>query len=224
MITLAKNVDVGKITYASPKSLDSGARMIGLYYDTKPFIIQTPVLDAPYGVSKWENDRGPDKLDLQLSFGTESHKEGQTFFKVMTAYDDKLIGDGLANAQNWFKKKLATRDVVEALYSPMVKHSKDKETGEITNKYPPTIKFQIPTNKDGSVSCEVYDKDCKLVDFKSMDLKRAKVSLIAQCNGIWIAGGKYGSTFKILQMQVFPSTKMFTKFAFIKDDDDTVSE
>ena len=217
LITLIKNADVSKITYATPKSLDSGARMIYMYHAGKPFIIQTPELEAPYGISRWANERGPDKLNLDLSFGSNTE-----FLDFVKTLDEKLINDGLSNGQTWFKKKLATRQIVEALYSPLVKYSKDKETGEITNKYPPTMRFQLPTNRDGVVTCEVYNKDCQRISMDDVDFKRAKVTGIAQCSGLWCAGGKYGCTFKLLQIKVEPNAKMFTKYAFIDDEDDVI--
>lgn len=220
LITLAKNVDTSKITYATPKALDSGARMIYMYHNSKPFIIQTPELIAPYGISRWQNERGPDKLNLDLSFGNGDNKDSTEFFELVKSIDDKLITDGLENAQNWFKKKLATREIVEALYSPLIKYAKDKETGENTDKYPPTMRFQLPVNKDGVVTCEVYDQHCRKVSIDDVDFKRAKVTGIAQCSGIWCAGGKYGCTFKLLQIKVKPNTRMFTKYAFVEDDDD----
>lgn len=214
LITLPKDVDVSKITYAAPKTLDNGGKMIYMNYKGKPFIMQIPILDAPYGVTRWASDRGFDKINLDLSFGNNTE-----FKSIIDSIDNKLIDDGLANAQTWFKKKLATREVVEALYSPLVKHSKDKDTGEISNKYPPTMRFQIP-QKAGKVACEVYDGKCEKIDLDKIDTKRAKVTAIVQCSGIWIAGGKYGCTFKVLQMKIVPSSNIFKEYAFIDDEDD----
>jgi hypothetical protein len=219
-ISLPKDVDVSKITYAAPKMLDNGGKMIYMYHKGKPFIMQIPILESPYGVTKWSNDKGYDKINVDLSFGKDDNNADVVEFrKIIEAIDNKLIDDGLTNAQTWFKKKLATREVVEALYSPLVKHSKDKDSGEITNKYPPTVRFQIP-QKVGKIACEIYDASCKKVELESIETKRAKVTAIVQCNGVWIAGGKFGCTFKVLQMKVLPSTSAFKGYAFIEDEDD----
>ena len=214
LITLPKDVDVNKITLAAPKNLDNGGKMVYLYHKTKPFIIQTPVMYAPYGVSKWANDKGgPDKYNLDLSFGSDNKdkpvsKDVADFMELIKRFDDVMIDFGVNNSQAWFKKNLKTRDVVEALYTPLVKYAKDKETGEVTDKYPPTMRFQLPLNRDGKIACEVYNKNCEKVPFDGIDTKRALVSAIVQCNGIWVAGGKFGCTFKIMQMKVVPNANV----------------
>lgn len=221
-ITLPKDVDVTKVTFAAPKSLDNGGKMVYMYHKQKPFIMQTPVMDAPYGVTKWTNDKGGDKYNIDLSFGKPDtrSKDLTDFELLMKSFDDAMIDAGISNSQAFFKKNLKTREVVEALYSPLVKHSKDKETGEITDKYPPTIRFQMPM-KDGKLTCEVYNKECEKVEFDSIDMKRAKVSAIVQCNGLWVAGGKFGCTFKVLQMKVVPTASSIKGYAFVDDADDT---
>lgn len=214
-IVLYKNIDVANITFSAPKNLDSGARMISIYHNSKPLIMQIPSLDAVYGITRWSNEKGPDKLNLDLSFGQYSD-----FLSLIKSIDNKFLDDGLSNAQTWFKKKLASREIVEALYSPLVKYPKDKLTGEITDKYPPTMRFTIPVTREGKVNCEIYNNECKKVELDSIELKRAKVAAIVHFSGIWIAGGKYGCTVKILQMKVNPSVNYFSKYAFVNDPDD----
>jgi hypothetical protein len=224
MISLPGNVDVSKITYGTPKALDNGGKMIYLYHDKKPLVIQIPSMMAPYGVSKWENDKGgPDKYNLDVAFTRmEENPVIKEFFDLMQNLDKKLVDDGLANSANWFKKKMSSRDVVEAIYTPLVKHARDKETGEITDKYPPTVRFQLPF-RDGKFQCEVYNNKREQININDVDMKRANVTAIVQCTGIWVAGGKYGCTFKALQMKVDSSRSKIEGYAFIDDEDDTAA-
>lgn len=221
-ILLAKSVEADKITYGTVKSLDSGGKSVYVAYNGRPLIIQTPEMSTPFGVSKWSSDRGgSDKYTLELSFKGREEKQGmQTFFELLETLDTKFVQDAMENSTNWLKKKYNSTEVVQALYTPLVKHAKDKETGEITDKYPPTFRITLPY-KDGSFTCDTYDKQRNLIPLESIvdHLKGARVTAIIQCLGLWIAGGKFGCSWKVLQLRVAqPNT--IKGFAF-KDDDDT---
>jgi hypothetical protein len=155
-------------------------------------------------MNKWDNDgKSPCKYSLDLSFkGRESREVLNKFFEGLCELDNKLIEDGLVNSQTWFKKKHSSADVLKELYTPMVKFPKDKN-GEVTDKYPPTIKLSLPHNGT-DFTCDVYDSKKNIVDLNSIETKSAKVSAIIQCMGIWMVGSKYGVSWKVIQMKVTP--------------------
>ena len=95
----------------------------------------------------------------------------------------------------------------------MIKISTDEETGEPNGKFPPRFAFKI--NKYDNVhQCKVYDSNRKLFnidnpdkdDYKSLSedvlVKGASMSVGLKCNGIWIANGKFGCTWKAEQIRV----------------------
>ena len=208
-IVLPSNLNVSNISYSAPRTLDNGGRVIYMNLNRSPIVIQTPEMVAPYGVSNWNDDgKGPDKYTLDLSFkGKEVRDKLNVFFEKMVALDKKLVHDGVDNSMTWLKKKINSADVVEALYTPIVKYAKDKTTGEITDKYPPSMKLKLPFI-NGTFQCEVYDTKRRQVNLKELidngSLKGAKVTAIIQCQGLWVAGGKYGCSWKVLQMRVSP--------------------
>ncbi len=218
-ILLPSQIDASKITYGAPKALDNGGKIISVYHDGSPFIVQIPEMVAPYGLSKWDNDRGGVKIHLDLSFGKPDEADRAQFLAKASEVDRKFQGDALDNCVAWFKNKYTTLDVVQALYTPMVKLAKDKATGEVTDAYPPTFKAQVP-QRDGKVSCEVYDRDKQRVELDSMDLKGAAVTAIVQCSGLWVAGGKFGVTWRVVQMKVNPKNTKITGFSFASDSDE----
>ena len=227
-IILPSNLDVSSVTYSAPRNLDFGGRSIYMSLNRSPIVLQTPEMIAPYGVSNWNDDgKGPDKYSLDLSFkGKEGRPNLNTFFEKMVELDKKLIQDGVDNSMTWLKKKYNSVDVVEALYTPMVKYAKDKTTGEITDKYPPVFKLKIPF-VNSAFQCEVYDNKRKSVDLKQLidtgAFKGAKVTAIIQCLGIWVAGGKYGCSWKVLQMRVSPA-QTIQGYAFKELEDDKVDD
>lgn len=213
-ISLPIDVDVSKLTLAPPISLDNGGKIIRLLNNGKPLVFQTPVMNCPYGVSCYDFDKNPNaKHTMNLSF-----KEGHDDLRLMLErLDERLITDGFDNSMSWFKKKLATKDVVEALYAPIIKFSKDKDTGETNTKYPPTFRLQVPM-KDGKIACEIYNTKKEKVEMSSTVMKGAKIAAIVQCSGIWIAGGKFGCNFKIVQMRVTLGASTLKSYAFLEDE------
>ena len=79
----------------------------------------------------------------------------------------------------------------------------------------------IPT-KDNVFTCEVYDDKRERVDLNELQTKGARVSAIIQCNGVWFAGGKFGISWRVVQMRV-TTNKKIAGFAFQDDPDDTVA-
>ena len=212
-IVYPADFDASKITYSDPRILDNGGKVIYVSYDKKKLIMQTPEMDLPFGLSKWNNDgKASDKYSMDLSFkGKADRPVLNRFFNNMNTLSSKLVKDGFANCQTWFKKSFKTEDVVEELFTPIVKYSKDKN-GEVNDKYPPTFKITIPHNGTNFM-CDVYGNDESLIDLSAVETKGGKCSAIIQCVGIWVAGSKYGCSWKVLQMKVSPPTRI-KGFAF----------
>jgi len=222
-ITLAKDFDMSKLTYNDVKMLDNGGKMVYVSYSKAPLVLQTPQMYAPFGVQTWTND-GKDKHTLSLSFrGKETSPSMEAFYNVLETLDKKLVEDGFANQQTWFKgKKYNSKEVLEALYTPLITPAKDKNTGEVTNKYPATFKMTVPA-KDGVFTCQVYDAKQNLIDLKSVQTKGARVSALIQFSGLWFAGGKFGASWRVVQLLVKPNERI-SGFAFKEDVDDKVVE
>ena len=192
------------------RTLDNGGKVVYLNYTDKPLVLQTPEMSAPYGMSKWDNDgKGPAKYTLDLSFkGMDSRELLKKFHDALHEFDQHLIKAGLAHSEEYFKKKYTSSDVVEALYTPTLRRSKD-------DKYPPTLKMTLPHDQaTGEFRCKVFDKTTKApLDLNKVNLKGAKVTALVQCTGVWIAGGKFGTTWKVVQLRVEQSAKI-TDYAF----------
>ena len=201
---LPENFKVDQITYGTPRVNDNGGKSIYLSLYKRPIVLQTPEMFAPFGMQTWKNDNGVTKYTIDLSFkGMDTRETVKTFFEKMSELDEKLIDDGLTNSFDWLKKKGVSRDVVKELYTRQIRHPIDKTTGEISTKYPPTFKLSLPF-RDGGFQCEVYDSSKRQVDITNIETKGSRVTAIIQCLGVWVAAGKFGCTWKVLQMRVAP--------------------
>lgn len=223
-ILTPEEFDINNVKFSEPKSLSNGGKAIYLNYEeegTKKIIVfQTPKMMCPYGLSCFDQGEYP-KYSLEMSFGgKEEDSTLDRFYENMDSIDKKLISEGMKNSKAWFKKSKISEEVVTALYAPGIKVSKDKETGEPNNKYPPTFKVKVPF-KDDRFTCGVYDSKKNKIEDNIGDLlsKGCRVQCLIQCVGLWFAGGKYGCSWKIVQVKVNPS-KTITGYSFIDDSDD----
>ena len=70
--------------------------------------------------------------------------------------DNKVKAHAKENSVAFFKKSKISDETIEELYNPIVKVSRDAETGEPNGKWPPNIKVKI-TKKEGKFQCKMYD-------------------------------------------------------------------
>lgn len=214
------------LTFGEPKQLESGGRSIYLAYDGQPFSVQTPEMSAPFGMSNYRDRAGgvgPDKFTLDLSFkGIAERPNVQKFFSMLETIDKMMIDYGLANSQTLFKKRHTSAEVVAALYTPAIKFAKDRNTGEVNERYPPTFKMALP-QKDGRFLCETYDARRNRIELSDMDTKGSSITAITRCVAIWVINGKFGVTWKAQQLRVTPSANL-RGYAFKETDEDLTAE
>jgi hypothetical protein len=225
MISLPSEISVSKLEFGPVKVLDSGGKSVNIRYEGRNLMIETPSLNVPYGVNKFDKTPGaPVKYSVDLSFrGADENDEIRALQDFLEAFDERMIDAGIENADKWFKMKSPSREVIKAFYTPVVKISVDKEGNP--KPYPPTFKLALrkriakkgeapdPSENVRAFETKFYnaqEKDAKgaIAEFdgglKIDELlpKRSQVGSIIQCTGIWFAGGKYGTTWKVVQMRV----------------------
>lgn len=228
-VILPKNFDIAKISFGQPKQQATGGKTLFISYAGNQFHMQTPEMKAPFGVSVWPSDNGgPDKYSLDVSFdGLETREALQTFFDAIKAIDKRLVADAMENSTLWFKKKYPSVDVIEALYSPSIRYSKDRETGEVNTRYAPTFKMSLPL-KDGKFTFPAYgDRRAELDLFELVSSgasKGARCRAIVQLSAVWIVGTKFGLMWKVRQLQLLTNSSSLKAWAFQKTDEDADEE
>ena len=190
------------------KTLDTGSKMKFVSYNKMPLVFQTPECYLPFGIGKSNMDDDPvSKYSMDLSFRDRNSRPAlERFFNNLKSLDELIVTEAFKNQKDWFRKTFPNKDVVEALYVPIIKYAKDKDTGDISDTYPPTFKMKLPRNSDKFL-CEFYDYSKEKIvgdDVLNMNTKGAKAVTLVRCNGIWFAGGKFGCSWKAIQVQVSP--------------------
>jgi hypothetical protein len=205
---LPKNVNTNNLRYSEVKTLQSGAKAVYINYGTSKLRIQTPVMYLPYGIGEGFEDKNtkPDnkkKYDVTLSFkGHEENPKIESFLTKLREIESKIIDDAFENREPWFKDEFdGQKTFVARMFSPIVKIDKDKQTGKIVGKYPPTIRFKLPYNTEtDKFSFDSFNMDGSpfdLIDYISK-LKAGKAQLIVELNSLWFAAGKFGCTWKLI--------------------------
>ena len=228
----ASKVDVSKMTISALKTLDNGAKMCYLNYNggISPLFVQTPEVDLPFDASYYADSDTNGKFSVRFSMkDMENNKAINDFHSKMVEMDTYLKDQALVNSVSWFKKAKMSGETIDSLYTPMVKVHIDPETGEPTGKYPPSFAFKI-VKRDNKISCPMYNSEKVYYDVNGETdnpttvervlVKGAKVKVVLKCNGIWVANGKFGCTWRAEQMLVKVPEGGLNEFAIQSDSDD----
>lgn len=226
MIQSPSDISVSKIEFAPVKILDNGGKSVNLRYEGRNIMVELPSLPVPYGVNVFDKN-GPPKYSVDLSFrgadDNDAIRSTQDFFE---AFDERMIDAGVENASKWFKMTNPNREVIKAFYTPVVKISRDA-TGA-PKPYPPTIKVSLRKRKDDSFETDFYNGNerdakgqitafAKDTDINTILPKRSQATTIISCTGVWFAGGKFGTTWKAVQMRVDSQPEQIRGPAFKSD-------
>ena len=230
-IVQSASFSASKVSISQPKVLDSGGKLAYLNYgDARSLVMQTPSLPSPFGLNVFDKN-GPPKYSLDLALrgynGATPNPKVKAFFDALTSLDEFMIDQGVKNSKLWFKADMK-REVVQAFYTPTVKFGRDKEGNQ--TPYPPNVKLQLRRTRDGAgFEAEFYDeksktnpnaKPIKDVPVEEMLVKKVEVTALMQCTGVWFAGGKYGLSWKAVQVRLDSVPAGLTRNAFLADDEE----
>ena len=211
------------VTLSDMKVNSNGGKSIYVNYKGGIFKMQTPVMSMPYNMSCYDKGDYP-KYSVDVAFrDLDTDEKVNSFHVNMGKLEEFILNQGLENSKKWFSKTHKSLDVLSALFTPLVKKSIDRETGEPDGRYADTIKFKLPV-RDGKPQFEITDFEDKVIenpDLESLFTKESKVQAIVRCGGIWIIAGKFGCTWTVEKIRVESNSESGGgKISFINDDDD----
>ena len=213
--------NASSVTFSPVKLLESGGKQAYLNYDNRPLVMQVGSLETPFGLSVFDKIPGAaPKYTVELNLRGHDDPVGNpktaSIFNALNSLDEYLIDTGVKNSRAWFKADL-NRDMVKMLYTPTMKFAKDAE-GNL-KPYPPTLKVQL-RQRDGKFETAVYDdKKRPLTDVPLEDVlvKRSMLTVLIQCTGVWITGGKFGLSWKAVQIRADKIPDSIRGFAFLDE-------
>ena len=212
--------------YTKPKLTKTGGKQIGVLNSKsmKGMYMSTPLM-LTWGVNEYTNDiTGSKTFDLALQFPNDEYNNPAcvTFLKNMQEFETKIKLDAIANSKDWLNKSKLVPDAVDALWTPMLKYPKDKETGDFDYSRAPTLKIKIPYWESEFKNVELYNDSQEMIfptddtedpekAIKDLIVKASHVATIIQCGGLWVANGKFGITWRLFQAVVKPRATLSGK-------------
>ena len=202
------------VKYTKPKINKSGGKSVGILNsnNNKQLLISTPII-LTWGVNEFVDEQnGKKSYNMALQFPNDSYATEQNtkFLEAMKVFESKLKQDALKNSKEWLNKTKTSPEVVDALFTPMLKYPKDKNTGEFDYTRAPSLNVKFGYWND-EFDCEVYDhqqkqlfpaNDPSKTNLMALIPKSSNVAVILKCGGLWFANGKFGCTWKLVQAAV----------------------
>jgi hypothetical protein len=221
-VVTSSNFNVQKISFSAMKSLDSGGKQAYVNYDGGMFVMQTANCALPFGLNAFDKAAGPVKYSVEIALRGHDEPDSSVgkFYKTLVALDDYMIDQGVRNSKAWFKSDLS-RDVIKAFYSPMARYGKDKD-GNV-KPYPPNVKLNIRKKRDSEdFDVQCYDDQRNLyrgIPLEELLVRNTQMTALIQCTGVWIAGSKFGLSWKLVQSMITSLPQSKSRFTFVDDGD-----
>ena len=218
-----------QIIFCAPKATAQGAKSINLLSKaTKTSLtLSTPLL-LTWGATDYKaegEEKGNGKFEMSLQFPSDEYKTEDTdaFLRNLQALENKIKENALTYSKEWFGKVHKSSEVVDALWTPMLKYVKDKATGEYDYTKKPTLRLKLP-QWEGVWKSEIYDEDGNKLfpstenSFTPPDYlkKGTNVMCLIQFGGIWFVNGKFSANWKLIQAVVQKPRAVLQGQCFIK--------
>ena len=209
-------------TFSEPKTNSMGGQSVYVKYGDATPRFELPTGRVPFGLGVQSFDDSATKISLDYSLGNpDDGTDMASWHNWLIGFDQHMLSIAHERSEEWFKKKLKP-EILEEFYKHAVQRHKE-------DKYPPTFKMKIPVKGDRA-NIAIYNDKEELVQQEVIE-KGCHVRTIVELQGVWFVNKMFGTTWKILQLQVFPVQK-FNTFAFsrpvtseqITNDDDAIDD
>ena len=210
------------LTFTKAKINANGRKQVGiLNTKTKKGVYLSTPLMLTWGVNEYLDDKtGSKSYDMALQFPNDEYNNPEcvAFLKNMQTLEQRIKNDAITNCKDWLNKTKTSADAVDALWTPMLRYPKDKETGDFDYSRAPTLKVKINFWEGEYKNTEIYDdnqvalfpNDNGIVPLELIT-KGSHVATILSCGGIWVANGKFGVTWRLFQAVVKPRVTLAGK-------------
>ena len=211
--------DSDNVGFQLPKANAAGGKNVRLTYNGRAaaLYISTPLM-LTWGVNEYCDEKtGRKSYDLSLQFPNAQYSNDQTdqFLDNMKALEAHMKSEAVTRCKEWFNKSKMSADVVDALWTPMLRYPKDKETMEPDYTRAPSLRVKLPF-WDNEFTSEVYDMEGAPL-FPNADspltppeliTKGCQLAAVIQSGGIWFANGKFGTTWRLFQSMIKPKATL----------------
>lgn len=210
-ITNANLFNPSDIKYDNIKTGNNNNKTINIKNKStgSPIQLRTALM-LTWGISDYE---GNEKYEMSLQFPNEEYRseKQQAFLDNMIAYENKIKDDAMANSKAWFGKEIKSKEVIDAMWTPMLKYPKNKITGEPDYDRAPSLRVKVPY-WEGEWKMALFNMDKQKIfpdpssDVTPKDLvqKGAQTAAVFRSGGVWVVNNRFGTTWRLDQAVVKP--------------------
>jgi len=210
-ITNANLFNPSDIKYDNIKTGNNNNKTINIKNKStgSPVQLRTALM-LTWGISDYE---GNEKYEMSLQFPSEEYRseKQQAFLDNMIAYENKIKEDAIANSKAWFGKEIKSKEVIDAMWTPMLKYPKNKITGEPDYDRAPSLRVKVPY-WEGEWKMALFNMDKQKIfpdpssDVTPKDLvqKGAQTAAVFRSGGVWVVNNRFGTTWRLDQAVVKP--------------------
>lgn len=209
------------VTFSAVKMLESGGKQAYLNYNGGPLLMQVGSLETPFGMSVFDKVQPPKysvELNLRGYDDAGSSPGVAAIYDALARLDEFMVDQGVKNSKAWFKKDTVSKELISELYTPSMRFAKDSSGAR--KPYPPTMKIQL-RKRDGKFDVDIYDaalNSMKGTPIEDILVKRAQLTVLMKCTGVWFAGGKFGLSWKAEQIRADKVPASIRGPAFLPDE------
>ena len=210
-IIKSENFSADTIEFSKVRKNKRGGKQLFVSSSGRRFYLQLPELRAPFGLSKFEDEKsGTISYSLDLSFdGYDEDGQVKNLYDLMRTIDGQILDHVQKNSKELLGKSYK-KEVLEALYKPMVRQVENSE-------YAPTLKLKVG-HRDGVFIPEAYDNNKVKTDIANIE-KGTRCKTLVEIAMIWFIDNKFGPSVRLAQTQITPQAKL-DGCAFLSDDED----
>lgn len=238
-----QEIDLNKLDFSDVADNSFGGKLVYIKYlneqgEKEDLYMQTPKMHNSWGVHISQArdpvskaTTGDPRYYLQLSFGMDPKHSTLTMHQLLQALDAKILEKAKENSVAWLKIKPAQVKVIDGMYRPQIQFSVDDKL-EPDHKYPDSVRYKIPYDnetKEFYNTVEVYDENGNhvttktIADMQQYLTKGSSDIAIVHLSSIYFAGGNFGLSWKVVQIQAFPGATVMKGFQIQNEDDEKVS-
>jgi len=208
-------LNVESLLFGAPKATAQGSKSVNIMNKaTKTVLTLSTPLMLTWGASDYKaegEEKGNGKFEMSLQFPNDEYITDDTtaFLQSMVNLEEKIKSNALVLSKEWFGKVHKSPEIIDALWTPMLKYPKDRNTGEYDHTKKPTLRVKIP-QWEGVWKSEIYDEEGNKL-FPSPDTpltpldflkKGSNIMCLIQFGGIWFVNGKFSANWKLIQAVV----------------------
>lgn len=209
------SLKITDLKYTSLKPNEKGGKSLNVLnkFTNSGLRLSTPLM-LTWGASDFvdQEGNGNGKFEMSMQFPQEeySNADCDAFLQNMKSLENKIKEDALTYSKDWFGKVHKSADIIDELFTPMLKYPKIKGTSEPDYSKKPILRVKLPQWQNAWKS-EIYDEEGSILfpnkennTITPLDYlkKGAMVACVIQCGGIWFTNGKFTITWKLLQAVV----------------------